>query len=142
MRMTRRQYAEIPATNALSCVLDRNAGELVLGCGRLPALQGTPDSVSECGVRPEDMSLVSPDEAGALKGEVWVVEPMGNETLVDVRLGDERATVRAPRGFDAPIGSPIGVAFDPHSACLFDASGMTVAHRSDQLRNARRGASE
>ena len=130
-----------PATNALACVLDENARELVLGCGRVPAPEGATPVVSACGVRPEDMSLVSAGEAGALQGEVWVVEPMGNETLVDVRLGDERATVRAPRGFDAPIGSPIGVAFDPRSACLFDSGGMTVAHRSDQLRNARRGAS-
>jgi len=56
--------------------------------------------------------------------------PMANETLVDVRVGDERLTVRAPRGFVAPAGSPVGVTFDPANACFFDASGTTVVHRA------------
>ena len=30
-------------------------------------------------------------------GEIYVVEPMGNETLVDVRVGEQRLMVRAPR---------------------------------------------
>ena len=80
-------------------------------------------------MRPEDLSLVEPATPGALKGEVYVVEPMGNETLVDVRVGDEHLSVRAGRGFTAPIGSTVGVNFDPDDACFFDATGATVVHR-------------
>ena len=65
-----------------------------------------------------------------LAGEVYVVEPMGNETLVDLRVGDERLVVRAPRGFTAPVGSTVGAAFDPGDACFFDAKGFTVVHRA------------
>jgi multiple sugar transport system ATP-binding protein len=63
-------------------------------------------------------------------GEVYVVEPMGNETLVDVVAGGERMTARAPRNFTARIGSTIGVTFDSGNACFFDASGSTVVHRA------------
>ena len=64
-----------------------------------------------------------------LKGEVYVIEPMGNETLVVIRLGEEKVSARARRGFRASVGSTIGVSFDPADACFFDASGSTVVHR-------------
>jgi multiple sugar transport system ATP-binding protein len=64
-----------------------------------------------------------------MTGEVYIVEPMGNETLVDVRIGSERVALRAARGFNASIGSIVGVAIDPESACFFDAGGTTVVHR-------------
>ena len=90
----------------------------------------SPDAVSEIGVRPEDLRLVQPGRPGALTGEIYVVEPMGNETLVDLRVGGERLAVRARRGFTAPVGSAAGATFDPGDACFFDASGSTVVHRA------------
>ena len=86
--------------------------------------------VSELGIRPEDVRLAEPGSPGAVAGEVYVVEPMGNETLVDVRIGGERLVARVRRGFTAPIGSNIGVAFDPADACFFNAKGSTVVHRA------------
>jgi multiple sugar transport system ATP-binding protein len=83
--------------------------------------------ITEIGIRPEDIRLA---EHGALKGEVYVVEPMGNETLVDVRFGEQRLTLRAPKGFTAAIGSPLGVAFDAADCCFFDSTGSTKVHRA------------
>ena len=37
-----------------------------------------------------------------------------------------------PRGWDAPIGTPVGVGFDPAAACFFDADGVTAVHRTDR----------
>ena len=31
-----------------------------------------------------------------------------------------------------PIGTPVGVAFDPAAACFFDADGVTAVHRTDR----------
>jgi ABC-type sugar transport system ATPase subunit len=81
------------------------------------------------GIRAEDISLIEPGGA-SLSGEIYVIEPMGNETLVDLRINGERLTVRAPRGFSAPIGSTAGVTFDPANACFFDKAGNTVVHRA------------
>jgi multiple sugar transport system ATP-binding protein len=87
--------------------------------------------IAEIGIRPEDIRLAAPGSAGALTGEVYVVEPMGNETLVDVHFGEQqRLTLRAPKGFTAAIGSPLGVAFDAADACFFDHSGSTKVHRA------------
>ncbi len=85
--------------------------------------------VKDLGIRPEDVRLVAPGQPATLTGEVYVVEPMGNETLVDLNAGGERITARAPKGFSARIGSAIGAAFDPADACFFNASGATVVHR-------------
>jgi multiple sugar transport system ATP-binding protein len=83
--------------------------------------------ITELGIRPEDIHLA---ESSALRGEVYVVEPMGNETLVDVRLGEQRLTLRAPKGFNAAIGSPLGVTFDAADASFFDSTGSTKVHRA------------
>ncbi len=73
---------------------------------------------------------MEPGTPSALAGEIYVVEPMGNETLVDLRVGDQRLIVRARRGFSAPIGSSIGAAFETAEASFFDADGTTVVHRA------------
>ena len=90
--------------------------------------------LTEMGIRPEDLSLVDPGTPNALQCEIYVVEPMGNETLVDVRVGDEHLSVRAGRGFTARVGSKVGAKFDTDDACFFDAKGVTVVHRVDSRR--------
>ena len=91
------------------------------------------NGVVEIGIRPEDVRLRDAGAPGTLQGEVYVVEPMGNETLVDVRLGGERIVARADRGFRAAPASNIGVAFDTADACFFDPSGSTVVQRAPNL---------
>jgi len=122
-----------PPMNLLPAAIEgdglRVAGVLLrLDCARRTACVSA--GVDSLGIRPEDVRLVAPSEPEALAGEVYVVEPIGNETLVDVRIGKERIVTRAPRGFAARIGSTIGVAFDPDDACFFDAAGSTAVHRT------------
>jgi multiple sugar transport system ATP-binding protein len=87
---------------------------------------------TELGVRPEDLMLCDPTTTGALRGDVYVVEPLGNETLVEVHVSGTVIVVRAERGWDAPIGSPVGIRFDPAAACFFAETGETVVHRTDR----------
>jgi multiple sugar transport system ATP-binding protein len=89
--------------------------------------------VTEAGIRPEDVRFVDTGHTHAISGEVYVVEPMGNETLVDVRAGGSRLTVRTARGFTARIGSNVKLAFDTADACFFNASGLTVVHRAPNM---------
>ena len=84
------------------------------------------------GIRPEDIEILPHGSAGTLAGEIYVVEPMGNETLVDVRIGEQRLMARAAREFAASIGSPIGVRVALRSACFFGPEGTTALHRSDR----------
>ena len=122
-----------PAMNLLRAVVDDDGlraggATLALDPSRRTACRA--GAVTAVGIRPEDLTLVEPGEGATLTAEVYVVEPMGNETFVDLRIDDERLTVRTRRGFTAPIGSTVGVTFDPANACFFDASGTTVVHRA------------
>jgi multiple sugar transport system ATP-binding protein len=51
---------------------------------------------------------------------VYVVEPLGNETLIAVTVGEEQVNLRAPAGFEPAVGERCGVRPDPDRVHLFD----------------------
>jgi multiple sugar transport system ATP-binding protein len=122
-----------PPMNILPIGLDAERRAFVAGDGVVPL----GDRYDECGaahverigVRARDLELAQPGTPGTLPGSVFVVEPMGDEVDVEVLIGDARVTVRAGRGWTAPIGAPVGVKVDPARACFFDGSGKTAVHR-------------
>jgi multiple sugar transport system ATP-binding protein len=73
------------------------------------------------GVRPEDGSVVAPD-AGAVRGEVFATELIGDHTLVTVSSGQDTLTVKASKDFSANVGERVGIHFAPDRQYLFDAS--------------------
>ena len=122
-----------PPMNVLRAAVDGEGlhvggATLAMSVDRRGACQA--NQIKEVGIRPEDVNLVDGERTGVIAGEVYVVEPMGNETLVDVRVGGERVCARARRGFSAKIGTRIGVTFDTSDASFFSASGHTVVHRA------------
>jgi multiple sugar transport system ATP-binding protein len=125
-----------PPMNVLDGALDADGGGFTIGEQRLAlgelgaTCAGT--GATALGIRPEDLEILPEGTPGAIAGEIYVVEPMGNETLVDVRIGDQRVMARAAREFTAPIGSPIGVRVALKSACFFGPEGTTALHRSDR----------
>jgi len=88
--------------------------------GVVPLTGSPPQGPAILGFRPEHATLTEPGAAGSLAGEVYVVEPLGNETLVAVKVGDEIINVRAAAGYDAPIGTRCGVAPTSGHLHLFD----------------------
>ncbi len=127
-----------PPLNVLAGGLDGDRRAFVVAGTPLPLADAVYEACAragavELGMRPEDLALCAPDEEGALRGEVYVVEPLGNETLVAVRLAGAVVELLAGRGWDAPIGAPVGIRLDPASACFFDAGGVTVVHRRDRF---------
>ncbi|MDG4894534.1 ABC transporter ATP-binding protein [Mesorhizobium sp. WSM4976] len=121
-----------PPMNILPAALSEQgvivAGKVVpLDDARLAACRAA--SIAEIGLRPEDCSAAAVDTPDALPGEIYVVEPMGNETLVNVRLEGGNVSVRAGREFRGVVGESIGVAFDPANACFFSSAGLTAVHR-------------
>jgi multiple sugar transport system ATP-binding protein len=132
-----------PAANVLAGSVDPDTRSFAVSGSRV-ALGDRYDAcaaagVGEIGIRPEDVRLVAPGD-GAIAGEVYVVEPMGAETLVDVLVGETRVTVRADRDYRASIGSAVGIAVDPTAACFFDTDGITAVHRVTKVRNQGGGA--
>jgi multiple sugar transport system ATP-binding protein len=72
------------------------------------------------GFRPEHASMVAPETPGSLAGEVYVVEPLGNETLITIALGDDLVNLRAAAGVDPAIGTRIGLLPERGRLHLFD----------------------
>ena len=80
--------------------------------------------VATLAVRPEHLTLVDP--AAGSSGEVILVEPLGPETIVHVRLaaGDE---ARLRMGGGAPaVGTAVGVQVCSPEALVFDGRGRLV----------------
>ncbi len=70
------------------------------------------------GIRPEDISVEA--EPGDAKAEVYVVEPLGRDMLVDLRLGGTPVRVLAPATFRANIGATVPLTLDRTKIHLFD----------------------
>ena len=58
-------------------------------------------------------------------GEVYVVEPMGREQVVDVRFGESSVQAITPIGLSLEIGDRVDLRFDPTRLHLFDPTGGT-----------------
>jgi multiple sugar transport system ATP-binding protein len=82
------------------------------------AVQGA----AKLGFRPEHAAMVAPGAANSLRGEVYVVEPLGNETLITIALAGELVNLRAAAGVEPIIGSPVGLEPDRAHLHLFDAT--------------------
>jgi ABC-type sugar transport system ATPase subunit len=79
------------------------------------------------GIRPEHLAIVTPGE-GSANGEVYVVEPMGREQIVSVKIGAARVQAIAPPGYSGSIGDQVGLRMPAERLHLFDpASGDRLA---------------
>lgn len=75
------------------------------------------------GVRPERIRVGPPEEALILEpvATIYAVEPLGSETLVDLKVGEEIFRAMASASFMGTIGDELRISFGPHELHLFDA---------------------
>lgn len=72
------------------------------------------------GLRAEDLSVEKRGEV-ALSGELYGLEPLGDRTVVDVRVGEEMLKVKARPSVTGTPGERLTVTVDLDRAHLFDA---------------------
>jgi ABC-type sugar transport system ATPase subunit len=73
------------------------------------------------GVRPEDVTVDgSTANNPPLTGSLELVEPLGHQHLLHLRVGSSTVTVRAAPGERPPLGTTLPVRFDPARLHLFD----------------------
>ncbi len=68
------------------------------------------------GIRPEDIALA--DEG--IPGEVYVVEPLGRDDLIDVQIQDLHFRLLADPSLNLKIGDPVQVRFNTEKVQFFD----------------------
>jgi ABC-type sugar transport system ATPase subunit len=69
------------------------------------------------GIRPEDVSLAAED---GIPGEVYVVEPLGRDDLIDVRINDFHVRFLVDPALGLRIGQNVRVKFNTHKVQFFD----------------------
>jgi multiple sugar transport system ATP-binding protein len=86
------------------------------------------------GLRPEDIRIFTEEpEEKAINAEIYVTEPLGNETVVDVRLGENVIKVLAAPDFIGKPGQKIWINFNCSKLHLFDdESHLCVHHASEE----------
>jgi multiple sugar transport system ATP-binding protein len=73
------------------------------------------------GLRAEDLSVENRGDA-SLPGELYGIEPLGDRTVVDIRVGTEILKVKARPTVTGTPGERLHVTVDLDRAHLFDAS--------------------
>ena len=118
-----------PRINLLACHAD---GDRLVGAQgwTLPRPRRTtaePGRPLLLGLRAEDLSVERRGEA-AVEGEVYGLEPLGDHTLVDVKVGTETLKVKARPTVAGRPGERLSVTVDLDRAHLFDAgTGMALS---------------
>ncbi|MEM2110348.1 MAG: ABC transporter ATP-binding protein [Candidatus Bathyarchaeia archaeon] len=72
------------------------------------------------GVRPEDIILESRVTKKNFPAQVYVIEPLGSEVIVDLKIGDNLIKAKASPSFRADIGETVGMSFNMERAHVFD----------------------
>lgn len=78
------------------------------------------------GARPEHVRIVLAEEPNGFPGEIYVVEQMGSDTLVDVLIGARHFLARMEPGFPGRPGDRAWVALDPTRLYIFDSTNQTA----------------
>jgi ABC-type sugar transport system ATPase subunit len=78
------------------------------------------------GVRPETIGLAGPTGDVGVPATIYLTEPAGHNTIVDVIFEGERLRIRADRDDDRATryspDDPVRLLIDPATVYLFDAS--------------------
>lgn len=94
-----------------------------------PGFDVVGDHRAVLGVRPEDLSLDARNEPDSVPGVVYAVEPLGDRTMIDVEIGEQRVMVKALPSARLAIGEQVSVRVDLDRIHLFDADSEAAISR-------------
>jgi multiple sugar transport system ATP-binding protein len=127
------QFIGSPAMNVVEGTVCRQNGaarvEVSGGiCWPLGEAAGADGQHVAYGIRPEHLTLAAPGTAGAVTGEIIVVEPTGAETELLVQAGEAQIVLVTHGRPIVRAGDKIGMTVDPKMVHVFDkASGERLA---------------
>ena len=78
------------------------------------------------GVRPEDTEIVTTEADSDLRGEVHLIEPVGSDKYVSIRLGEDECMVRTSPRLPLQKGQAVGLTLAWPRVHIFDSTGRNV----------------
>jgi multiple sugar transport system ATP-binding protein len=94
------------------------------------------------GVRPEDVKIHlekpggrasgSPVNGGLVDAEIYVTEPLGNETIVDIKTGNNVIKVLAESDFAGAPGRRVWIGLNEHKLHFFDLETHACAYHASE----------
>jgi multiple sugar transport system ATP-binding protein len=93
---------------------------------RLAKVQPKPGDMVTIGVRPEDVSVVTAETKGDLRGKVHLIEPVGSDKYVSVRFGEEECLARTSPRLPLQREEVIDLKLDWRHVHIFDSAGWNV----------------
>ena len=81
------------------------------------------------GIRPEHLDLSA--DAALITGIADVIEPLGSDTMIVCKVGDQELTARIPADYPVDRGQMINFSVEPHRLHLFDqTTGIRITDNS------------
>jgi sn-glycerol 3-phosphate transport system ATP-binding protein len=87
---------------------------------------GAPQGADAVGVRPEQLRI----GRDGIEAEVMLVEALGAETLVHLRIGEDRLVLRDGHGSRLKASQTMRIETDPEAVTFFDVAGRSMARRT------------
>jgi multiple sugar transport system ATP-binding protein len=126
-----------PRMNFAAIDRGRSTSSLLVGEGEFAyAIENDGKIATEIGLRPEALSLASPQRPDVIRGTFERIEDLGYEYVCYVRLTERlvwtvRATGKLP---DITPGDPVGLAWRPEDLYLFAEDGVRIEHHPADIR--------
>ena len=119
-----------PPMNFIDCSFVEKDGTAVLDAGVFTVdvsefkdviKQNATGSEVVLGLRPEDVSVQKERKPGELiESEIYVMEPLGSELIIDLKVGDWIVKAKSAPDFTAKIGDTAWIMFDKKKMHVFD----------------------
>lgn len=121
-----------PPMNFLKCNFTGESNKVIFTHEAFALMSSKKDFINEMkakmlagsvilGIRPEDIKIyMEKNSEKVIESEIYVTEPLGNETIVDVKLGKDIIKVIADADFSAQFGQKIWLEISSSNLHLFD----------------------
>jgi len=119
-----------PAMNFFEATLLRKNGDLLLDAGefKLPLPAAFAEYLREVtipvdvvlGIRPEHIDVHRERVPGSIETEVYVIEPLGSELIIDFKMGDSIHKIKYHGEMKLNAGDKIYITFDINRIHIFD----------------------
>ena len=135
-----------PSMNFISSSLSQQNGDLLIrhdsfiavvekkGLGEVLKNKVKDSAQIIFGVRPEDISIFFAKPVGvSIPAEIYVTEPLGNKTIVDIKLGNEVIKAVTRTSFTGKPEQKVWITLKDSKLHLFDQkSGVCVVHSDEK----------